>query len=325
MYTPDGEVVSASEQGRTTIEVFALNRPDLIKRRRSAWSFARQRLDELDAASRRGQSDAIVAVVHELYSSDGEFPALRRQVVNQRVQWRPSRIDMAFRLASAVPLADVVGSLRQVTNAQIRDTRAAFHGLEIRPDARRRRFPQVLGDLGVRAPVVRSVEIENFRGIRQLRLEFPAEAGAASWCLLLGENGTGKTTVLQAIATAMAPQGLRELSDAQLRDLLPDGKGRATVTLTFGDGREQQIAIDRDGIHSREGFVHPTLIAAYGATRLPRRGRQSRTTPTQVVNLFVRRSDCPILGNGCANSISSNSTKSREGSEISLIYVKTTS
>ncbi|MBI5367539.1 MAG: AAA family ATPase [Planctomycetes bacterium] len=52
---------------------------------------------------------------------------------------------------------------------------------------------------------LRRVEIENFKGVRQLQMDLSSPAGGPRpLTALLGENGSGKTTVLQAIALVLS-------------------------------------------------------------------------------------------------------------------------
>ena len=56
---------------------------------------------------------------------------------------------------------------------------------------------------------LRSLDIKNFRGIDSLHLDFPEhetperDVGLAPVMLLAGENGVGKTAVLEAICVAL--------------------------------------------------------------------------------------------------------------------------
>lgn len=53
--------------------------------------------------------------------------------------------------------------------------------------------------------VLRSLHIENFRNIKSLDIDFGTEEKPRKWTYLLGENGTGKTNILRAIALALSP------------------------------------------------------------------------------------------------------------------------
>jgi predicted ATP-dependent endonuclease of OLD family len=44
------------------------------------------------------------------------------------------------------------------------------------------------------------VEIRNIRSIEHLEMEFPEPAG---WHVLIGDNGAGKSSIMQAIALAL--------------------------------------------------------------------------------------------------------------------------
>ena len=49
---------------------------------------------------------------------------------------------------------------------------------------------------------VARIEIENFRGIKQARLLFPKHG------VLIGDNNTGKTTILEALDLVLGPDRL---------------------------------------------------------------------------------------------------------------------
>ncbi|MCA0275441.1 MAG: AAA family ATPase [Proteobacteria bacterium] len=51
---------------------------------------------------------------------------------------------------------------------------------------------------------LRHLKLQNVRAIRELELSFITATGGRKWTYLLGENGTGKSSVLRAIALVMA-------------------------------------------------------------------------------------------------------------------------
>lgn len=51
---------------------------------------------------------------------------------------------------------------------------------------------------------LRRLRLENLRSIRELELSFSGPRGPRNWTYLLGENGTGKSSVLRALALVMA-------------------------------------------------------------------------------------------------------------------------
>lgn len=150
------------------------------------------------------------------------------------------------------------------------------------------------------------VEISNFRSIGKLDLAFqrivedredeeddPAGTGQP-WIMLLGENGVGKTSLLQAVALACMP-------DDQLNELGPahqwlnrnadvhDG----FIRLTFTDGTQRRLSFTRDRARfSSDGVASPVRLLGYGATRLlPERSSTPPAAPAlcSVRNLFDQR------------------------------------
>jgi hypothetical protein len=156
----------------------------------------------------------------------------------------------------------------------------------------------------LRAQYVTHIELRNFKAVRHLDLSLPEpQSDLAGWKVLLGENGTGKSTVLQAIAIALAgPQRVEQL---RLRgsDLLsnPRGRGRpparGSISIQlFGESDRVEVAFSKDGIEFGGGAdkVH-TLVRAYGATRLferhsPRVGPGGQEA-IRVANLFDPRAE----------------------------------
>lgn len=90
------------------------------------------------------------------------------------------------------------------------------------------------------------IELENVRSIEHLEINFKAEREAPRrWTILLGENGTGKSSVLRSIALVTA--GSAALSELLLK---PDswvrlGKNgcRIAADLVTADGEERQISL----------------------------------------------------------------------------------
>ena len=61
------------------------------------------------------------------------------------------------------------------------------------------------------------VEIENFKAIRKLALDVPRRRDRESWLMFVGENATGKSSILQAV-------GLALLGPSHLADLTLDAR-----------------------------------------------------------------------------------------------------
>lgn len=118
-----------------------------------------------------------------------------------------------------------------------------------------------------------SLSMENVRCFRQARLNLREPDGTPSmWTVILGENGRGKTTILQALTALSYPSRLHRQEHARWHELLSEtstlkletmeldspGRGSMTRTLTY-DSEEQGFV--------KSGGKHSSPLLAYGATR----------------------------------------------------------
>ncbi|MCP4664271.1 MAG: AAA family ATPase [bacterium] len=101
---------------------------------------------------------------------------------------------------------------------------------------------------------LKQIKIANIRGIRDLKLPFTDPAGEIrKWTLILGENGTGKSTLLRAIALVLAGRdALPELvdePDSWVRAGCKSGRIGATLVTKTGDERGIELRIRRGAGH----------------------------------------------------------------------------
>ncbi|GJG94333.1 AAA family ATPase [Cupriavidus pauculus] len=259
----DGLVSGKTYKGRTTVEVFALNRDELVKRRAEA---ARQfEIFELYGISVGGD------VASSALDPSREFTALRRQMARDFVNQRENSEQ-----------ANAAKRLQDAHGHDIRDYSLA----DPESNARRSR---------VRTRYVESVSLVNV-GIHEhteFRIASAATAGAP-WMVLLGENGVGKSTVLKAIAFLLAGEEkwreLGEFSEALMprRNSVKGTIGK--ITLGLSDGQELYMTIDADGQRIETNAQAPKLfLLGFGATRLPPNKHHRPPVEkryTRVLNLF---------------------------------------
>lgn len=166
-------------------------------------------------------------------------------------------------------------------------------------------------DLKLSKPVwLDKVEIRNFKSIDALDLAFPSLDQSAPpdwledidlpetlndrmgqpWLMVLGENGVGKSSLLQAIALALMPTLEREsLASAHTWLRRQKDVKAGYVRLTFSDGSERTLSFEKkDKKFTVSGDRPAMAVLAYGSTRLlPRRTRgQLQPAPVSVRNLF---------------------------------------
>lgn len=98
---------------------------------------------------------------------------------------------------------------------------------------------------------LRSVQIQNFRGIRQLEFSLlDLDANPRNLTCIIGDNGSGKTTVLQAIALtlSLATRRIRRPEDFSWHGFLPErvaslGNSRVELEVQFS---EQEIDLTQE-------------------------------------------------------------------------------
>ena len=111
---------------------------------------------------------------------------------------------------------------------------------------------------------LRHLHLENIRSIEKLDLSFNAQQAARNWTYLLGENGTGKSSILKAIGLVLAGSesifelvgnpddwirlGMEEASIA-LEFSTQDGEMRhASVTFKRGSGTSQFVRTNGEAL-----------------------------------------------------------------------------
>ena len=90
---------------------------------------------------------------------------------------------------------------------------------------------------------LRKIHLENIRDFEDFTLDMTDDKGAARlWTVLIGANGTGKTTLLRAIAIGLANESdANSMLASPIGDLVGRGKDRGTIKVS--------IAADDDRAH----------------------------------------------------------------------------
>jgi energy-coupling factor transporter ATP-binding protein EcfA2 len=303
-FFPYGKVVPREQRnlsrGQATIDVFGLNREELVAQRITAADRVLMSMERYFSHSL--EQERRVATVPQASRNilttalDPRLPflAVRREAC--RTVFIERGYDPLF-IADLLTTAGIDASWLRVKSrpAAGRTTEAAAPAA---PPSLRTTF-------------VTRVEISNFRAIRELNLELlpsgmydplsttsaAAVSDARRWTVLLGENGAGKSTVVQAIALALGGKTRSRQRMRRSGDLLrraPEGqrqprKGYVKVHLstdpeplgfTFS-GRRLTWLGQADGAG--------TYLRAYGSTRLLPRATSRRDVPrgsVRIDNLF---------------------------------------
>ncbi len=290
VFDMNGTVYSDTERGNTTIAVLGLNRQSLVSARREKIN----EFETLLAANLvAGHSDEITDLLERFVLSDAPFAGMMRQVVestyvSDQLQgvWQDGFEAQRSRLEE-----QGVRSTEETTEERVDRAREAQEVFKAGKSSYSFESAQGLADFRTIQPLIERIEITNIRAIRELDLVLGSDTqDLRSWLMLLGENGTGKSTVLQSVALALSghdqvhrlvaekwiePASLIRLhcdfgtiavrlsgfSEPHRLTVFPD-------RLEFRSPQGEEMTIFEDGRRSGTGWEAQTLVLAYGATRL---------------------------------------------------------
>lgn len=287
-----GTVRPRSVRGATTIELCGLNREHLIVRRRDA-------LRQIDALLQRGNDPTENAVEYVL-----DVRAPYKQAIWQHLAWRAAGANTAAswraRLDGKLPVHTLDRLFRSASSSSpvVVETPVAPPTVDRAPIVRVTRIAlknvRAVKDLEVRAqetltgftpPVQRpSVDANN---------EVTLAPGPETIPLFvfLGENATGKSTVLEALALALGGPSGADAQDAKRWLTRGCRKGRIEVDLRVRDDlHEIVILLDTESVKFEKGKdANSPLVRAYGRVRLADEELELPRPSIDTRNLFSER------------------------------------
>ncbi len=319
VFDESGMVVSATARGQATISVLGLNRSGLVEARKHAALLVQASIARVETLIRRRPDSPDLAEMlqtelsglRESTEPSEEFAALKRQLI------RPV-LDRLMRQGVAVESPEAIASTPRITKAQKMATKAAFMAYQHAQSSFSLTDEEGRDRYRSERRLIERIVIHNVKAIRDLDLDLTnLGEGRTPWLMLLGENGTGKSTILQAIAltlagaSALARLGADRKFDPSDFVRYRCQSGRVSLKLSGFVG-PHRLTFRRDRVEFRSptgertivsfassppvvegsGWEPQTVLLGYGATRLlPRADSEIRSTPpgdqySRVDNLF---------------------------------------
>lgn len=276
-FDDEGFVHPLSKRGDVTIAILELNRPELVQERRWAAHACIEAIVRLESAS----------------TSDSPPPELDRRLpflgARQQVAlaWLETKSGDRQQLLRGIPAVRYF-----LPRARTRVLAAAGADKDVPYRfASATKLPSLRQDVHFRSRGIRRISIQNMRAIHSLELNVPeGKRRDASWLMLLGENGTGKSTVLQGVALALMGAKERERLKLLPEQLLRQGTTHGRVELDLEGGRHATVEF-RAGAPSLRGSEEPAnVLLGYGALRIAGPGGRPRSySLSRVDNLFDPR------------------------------------
>jgi uncharacterized protein (TIGR02646 family) len=266
-FVPDGLVLGDTDRGQTTIDTLALNRDALRRARRERASAL------LDTVKTLGPDADLVS---RMLKPDEPFAAMCRQVLHAHLLEARQETAHQTAVTNQLRLRDLADRQRIAIQYDL-----APNVVDMGETAKQRYFGSTKW--------IERIVLTNFRPIRSLSLDFSLSAsGNGPWTVLLGENGTGKTSILQALALVFMGQEQRGRLMPDASRNLRQGARDGSVQVYFTGSTEPLVLRFRKGQRNFEApNTEPVLLLGYGSTRLPSR----RTTPSAETNESVVRVD----------------------------------
>lgn len=279
-FLPDGSVEADQQHAEIAahnIEVFGLNRPRLKRLRKKECSILKRKLQPVSYNLMKEK-----ALVSEELSSAMPFAAMRRELT---FQWAESETgpfakrgpDMRKRVRTALKSVDV--DFEEVTR-RIADAKS------VPPTTSRPEQVAVqVHELPLNTASIAKITIKNFKAIHSLTIE-PIQSTEPSdlledsddesslellkgWTTFLGENGSGKSSILQAIALALAGEQITTDSALSPERYLMRGQRSGYVKLQLTRGEPIHLHITKTRFRFKSGGQpHGMFVRAFGSTRL---------------------------------------------------------
>ena len=269
-----GQVAGLTKEGKTTIEVFELNRPHLLRARVQELSITLSLLS-LKLFSPTVQpitpQDEIINLLKRAQEPAREFAGAQRQVIRRWFIEHVKQLGGIERIEKLGVLfkkkEDEGGPAALATQVHSKQVSKIVLTSAARRKARETRKTK---RAGLNPQYITRIEIHNFRIIEDLVLKFPPlPEKDKSWIVLLGENGVGKSSVLKAVVLALMNSEFYSAAKLQAKKFLRVGTARGHVRVFMtGYSLPFEVNFDKKRFWKTNDNQLHTYLFGYGGTRL---------------------------------------------------------
>lgn len=248
IYTKEGTIHSNTEEGSQTIELLRLNRTNLCKGRTKSRNEVLAIVDELVENGAKGYGKEI-DYLKQIYDQNGaiEFLSYKRWCLLEEIDTSPILISLLE--IDDLNAPDWINELSELRTKKIIPTK------KLKPKIQNDYFP------------IEYVIISNFKGISYLKVDFKTDGlDKKAWLFLLGENGVGKSSILQAIAI-----GLKSDKSVltNIDGLIKKGQSKAEITIKERNSENVlKTVLDRKTKSIQQAGEFNSFLIGYGSLRL---------------------------------------------------------
>jgi uncharacterized protein (TIGR02646 family) len=292
VFSDDGFVTATTERGEVTIDILNLNRERLVAQRREELLSVRYRLLSVFLPLMKDEAKT-QTILQDLVSTSKPFAAARRQYIHRWLRENMREWEHYLTSDQSEGILGMVGpTSRFVSTKKAKALTQKYKQAEqmiaqASPGTSRASRKFFFG----RSQVITAIEIHNFMVIKDLKITLNPHENQKPWLVFLGENGTGKSSILKAVTLALMSEEQRAMYGLQPSQFLrhKSRSGYVKVHLT-GYTKPFELHFGRGGheFETNNNKLH-TLLFSYGGTRLlPHRGHERAYSDgnARVGNLF---------------------------------------
>ena len=262
IFGQDG-IVSAQSGYEPIVDILGLNSSNLVRRRKSAYR-------EFSSSSKNLAPTHLKSFFTSHLTNDSYFLEARLQWLEIMIRMESAQPDAIISALSSLgrnyPELRIKKLIRFLESDQSTSKASIFRPSEV--TQKKQSTPATLHPIQIE-----KIEIKNFKCIEQLVLELPQsdDLDSPNGLMVLGENGSGKSSILQAVALALDdPAKLTEHPFLTYKKVLRRGKHKGYVRLHLVDQNEPiEVSFSR----TKFSFSGPRdqisfYLSAYGPHRI---------------------------------------------------------
>jgi len=301
-FNKSGLAIAVTVKGDTTIQLLNLNRVDLIEKRKRAGRELLKILTEFrnmnTPRTSPGKRSILIKIAAFLKNKTGiEYAGLKRAILlnyleNNQDFFRD--LVQFFRPAFKSDCWAKIKNFYSLPENQVKQTtkkissKTSVRSISADKNKALKSIQAVVSgpllsskkSAAITKIFLERIEIKNFKAITNLKLNFPKTSAESEsnvsvieepWLMMLGENGVGKSSFLQAIVLALMGEKYIEklrLKPRQLLNNSSDAKEGFIKIYRYGSKTPFSIHFTATKITSSHLYC-PTFLLAYGSTRMP--------------------------------------------------------
>lgn len=268
-FTLDGVVHARTRRGAATIEILDLNRSDLLSARAKEFSF-------LEGQLKHGDKEDVVMLLHRIDRPVTPFQGAQQIIRYRYLSTLAAQVgSFKFGYDDASSLIDNL--IERASHSQMISALDALREPVIKTRSKKKeRSPRAF------TPPVTRILIENFKSLDRIDIElghYRQDDKSAVALMLVGENATGKSSILQAVTLALVgADTANNIADA--KQFIPSAargghrgsQGSPKVIIEFAEGPPAELGvIDGKFVGSDRPRAN---VMAYSSNRYFKPGRR---------------------------------------------------